>query len=74
MTNREGHQRWHQEPEQNAAFEFIAEVIAEELMAQLAVRRADFETPDGIKGVATLIADAVFEHCVVQRRAEDDQG
>jgi hypothetical protein len=74
MTNGEGHRRWHPNSEQKAAFEFVSEVIAEEWLAQLAVRRADFETPDGIKGVAILIADAVFEHCVVQRHAEDDQG
>jgi hypothetical protein len=55
------------DPESEAQFAPLAEIIAWELGARIAVGD-DPRTPDGLKTLSELIADCVLDHFVVRAR------
>jgi hypothetical protein len=59
------------DPESEACFAPLSEVIAEELFARIAVRDR-LETAEDAAEVANLIADGVLERFQVRERPEDE--
>jgi hypothetical protein len=58
------------DPESEACFTALSEVIAEELDARIAVHDT-FETPEDVARIAELVADGVLEGFSIRERPAD---
>lgn len=60
------------DPESAACFPLMVEVIADEITARLAVADTDPGDPAWVSRIATVAADALLDHFMVQSRTDGE--